>query len=164
MASQQFEILPTKNIAKKYAELTNAFLIESFYEEKSFICCFIRDLTFANICNAINEIVSDEENDFYKLKISIFDGYLDDFYKHFKLVNLECKNNNVVVEYSLAGIREFLPECINYSSMEDEYPTDCLGDYCNKITFAINDIDQSILQTNGKENEFVIKGLFHRFE
>ena len=31
MTSQQFEILPTKNIAKKYAELTNAFLIEGFY-------------------------------------------------------------------------------------------------------------------------------------
>jgi hypothetical protein len=139
---EQFEILPTKNIAKKYAELTNAFLLEGFYKKKSFICCFIRDLTFANICNAINEIVSDEENDFYKLKISIFDGCLDDFYKHFKLVKLYCKNNNVVVEYSIAGIRN------------DR----------NKITFVIKNIDQSILQTNGKENEFVIKGLFHRFE
>ena len=111
--------------------------------------------------------MSDEENDFYKLKISIFDGCLDDFYKHYKLVNLECKNNIVVVEYSLAGIREFLPEYLYYCPREegfDEYPTDYLGDYCNKITFVINNIDQSILQTNGKENEFVIKGLFHRFE
>ena len=138
---EQFEILPTKNIAKKYAELTNAFLIEGFYKKKSFICCFIRDLTFANICNAINEILLDEENDFYKLKNSIFDG-LTDYYKHFRLVNLDCKNNNVVVEYSIAGIR----------------------DDCDKITFVIKNIDQSILQTNGKENEFVIKDLLHSFD
>jgi len=140
MTSKPFEILPTKNIAKKYSELTNSFLLECFYEEKSFICCFIRDLSFINICNAINEIISDEENDFYKLKISIFNS-LTDYYKHFQLINIDCKNNVVVVEYSIAGI---------YSD-------------CDKITFVINNIDQFILKTNGKENEFA-KYLIHYFD
>ena len=124
--NNDFEIINAENIGEKYAKIVNKHLITVYDNNYNRkIFCFAELTTIPNLCQNIAKIIRSKELT-NDFELSQYEGCFAK-YVDFGLDYVICKKDGISIGY--------LNKFYNYM-------------------FIIENINQSILQTNDRENEF----------
>jgi hypothetical protein len=131
----QIEVIGKNDIAEKYAEKIGKQLISVEYEGNVELYCFVELTTIEQLCNSIKEILQNKSlfSSSNSIKEILQNKSLFSSKTKLQLLRTLCISKNVILFF------------VNI----DE------NTFANKYyDIYIRNIDQSILQTNGKEKEF----------